>query len=391
MCHTLDFVDQILVSPNNYNLKMIPTNNPLRAIDSQREEIDEAIARVLSSGWLILGPENDALSAELSEYLGCQHTVLVGNGTDALKIALLSLGIKVGERVVTVANAGGYASAATRDIGAIPVYVDIREGDLEMDIDGPFGLEKLLTYNEETPSAIVVTHLFGKAAPIERISEIAARHNIPVVEDCAQSLGAEVGGKKLGTFGDVATTSFYPTKNLGALGDGGAIFTSNSYIAERARSLRQYGWTDRYISQVAGGQNSRLDEIQAAVLRLRLRKVEESNRRRREIQQRYKDAANQNRTIEVPHSFDKSYVAHLAVILLANRGRAQKQLEAMGISTDIHYPMPDYQQGAFADFAPQPLPITERQASRILTLPLFPEMNEAEIQRVEEALSSITP
>lgn len=370
---------------------MIPTNDPLRAIDSQREEIDEAIARVLSSGWLILGPENEALSAELSEYVGCEHTILVGNGTDALKIALLSLGVKAGERVVTVANAGGYASAATRDIGAIPEYVDIREGDLEMEVDGPFGLEKLLTHNEETPSAIVVTHLFGKAAPIERIKEIAASHKIPIVEDCAQSFGANVKGKKLGTFGDVATTSFYPTKNLGALGDGGAIFTSNSRIAERARSLRQYGWTDRYNSEAAGGQNSRLDEIQAAVLRLRLRNVEESNRRRRAIQRRYMSAANQNPTVRVPHSFDESYVAHLAVILLSNRGRAQEQLRALGISTDIHYPVPDYQQRAFADFAPQSLPITEKQAQRILTVPLFPEMNEREIQRVEEALGSLTP
>ena len=370
---------------------MIPTNDPRRAIDGQRQEIDEAIARVLSSGWLILGPENEALSAELSEYLDCEHTVLVGNGTDALTIALLSLGVKTGENVVTVANAGGYASTAIRNIGAIPMYVDIRGADLEMDVDGPFGLERLLAGSKPSPSAIVVTHLFGKAAPIERIAEIAARHNIPVVEDCAQSLGAEVGGRKLGTFGVVATTSFYPTKNLGALGDGGAIFTSNAGLAERARLLRQYGWKDRYVSGIAGGQNSRLDEIQAAVLRLRLGKVEKSNLRRRAIQQRYKSAANQSRLVEFPHSFDESFVAHLAVVLLENRDEARKHFEAKGISTDIHYPVPDHQQVAFAEFAPKTLPVTESQASRILTLPLFPEMNEGEIQRVEEALDSLTP
>ena len=370
---------------------MIPTNDPLRAIVDQREEIDEAVARVLSSGWLILGPENQALSTELSDYLDCQHTVLVGNGTDALKIALLSLGIEPGEKVVTVANAGGYASTAIRNIGAIPMYVDIRDIDLEMDVDGPFGLEKLLAGNKPTPSAIVVTHLFGKAAPIAEITEIASRHNIPVVEDCAQSLGAEVGGKKLGTFGAVATTSFYPTKNLGALGDGGAIFTSDSDIADRARSLRQYGWTDRYVSAIAGGQNSRLDEIQAAVLRLRLLNIEESNKKRREIQKRYKDAANQSELIEVPHDFDESFVAHLAVVLVDNRDWVRKKFQAKGISTDIHYPVPDHQQAAFSNFAKIPLPVTESQAARILTLPLFPEMTEAEIQRVEEALNSLTP
>lgn len=369
---------------------MIPTNDPLRAINDQRNEIDVAIARVLSSGRLILGPENEELSAELSNYLGCQHTVLVGNGTDALKISLLSVGVKPGQRVVTVANAGGYASIAIRDIGALPLYVDIRDTDLEMAADGPYGFEQVLNEQPEKPSAVVVTHLFGKAAPIERIVAIASRHGIPVVEDCAQSFGAKVGFKKLGTFGVVATTSFYPTKNLGALGDGGAIFTSSDSVAESARSLRQYGWSDRYNSEIAGGQNSRLDEIQAAVLRLRLRKVEDSNLRRREIHQRYNDAAKENTLIEVPHYFDESFVAHLAVILLDNRDRARKILETQGIATDIHYPMTDYQQGAFAEFTRQTLPVTEKQASRILSLPLFPEMDEGEIQQVEAALTSLT-
>lgn len=366
---------------------MIPTNDPLRAITDQRTEIDLAISRVLSSGYLILGPENDALSAEISEYLACDYTVLVGNGTDALTLALRSLGVESGDTVVTVANAGGYASIAIRNLGAIPLFVDVRESDLQMDVEGPNGLKDTLLRAPSKPSAIVVTHLFGKAAPIEEIVALAKQNEIPVVEDCAQSFGAEVGGQKLGTFGEIAATSFYPTKNLGALGDGGAVITSSFQLAEKAKSLRQYGWSSRYNSSFPGAQNSRLDEIQAAVLRIRLKRIDSLNARRQEIHQRYKNAAHENPLIEVPHGFCKSFVAHLAIVVAEDRDDARKALRAQGISTDVHYPLCDYQQAAFSEFRAHPLPVSEKSVSKIFSLPIFPEMREQEIQQIEEALS----
>lgn len=369
---------------------MIPISSPLRSIHHHWDEIEGAIQRVLRSGSLILGPENEALSEELTAYLGCGFAIPVGNGTDALEIALLSVGVRPGKRVITVANAGGYASAATHKLGAFPLYVDISDMDLEMSLSGPFGLEEALQSFGTVVDAIVVTHLYGKAAPVERIVDLAERYQVPVIEDCAQAFGAEVGGRKVGTFGTVATTSFYPTKNLGALGDGGAIFTSDQDVANRALSLRQYGWSERYNSQVCGGRNSRLDEIQAAVLRFRLARIDQLNGRRQEIQQRYADAARDNELITVPHSGRQAYVAHLSVILTDFREVVRKQLAERGIATGIHYPLPDYRQAAFSQFARDPLPATERQVSRILTVPLFPELEESEIRSIEEALGEIT-
>lgn len=362
-------------------MAVVPLNDPSRAIVSTRSQIDEAISRVLSSGWVILGPENEALTEELSRFLGIGHTVLVGNGTDALELSLRALGVGPGSRVLTVANAGGYTSTAVRQLGAIPVYVDIDPVSLQMSLDS---LKSALSSLSEKPAAIVVTHLFGYAAPIREIVAIAREHGLPVLEDCAQSLGAELEGQRLGTFGDIATTSFYPTKNLGALGDGGAVFTQSSELADRVRTLRQYGWTTRYHTEVAGGRNSRLDEMQAAILRMRLPLLPELTRIRQEIHQRYRDTSNSGGMF--PHEPGSHFVAHLAVMITDDRDRARQHLEKAGVKTDIHYPVPDHRQPAYDAGTSGVLAVTEEMAGRILTVPLFPEMTESEIDQVVEAL-----
>lgn len=364
----------------------VPFNNPGRAISSQRAEIEGAIARVLDSGCLILGPENEALSEDLSRYLGVRHTVLVGNGTDALEIALRAVGVGPGDTVLTAANAGGYASTAAALLGATPSFVDIDPDSLQMD---PESLSSALSVLDGRVKAVVVTHLYGQVADVEAIAALCTKAGVALVEDCAQALGARVRGKPVGTFGDVSTTSFYPTKNLGALGDGGAIFTQSDEMAETVTQLRQYGWADRYRSVVPGGQNSRLDEIQAAVLRVRLAQLDELTERRRAIHSRYRSVSSPWGTL--PHLEGEGFVAHLAVMVTDEREQLVSHLTAAGIQTAIHYPIPDHHQPAFWHAGEFSLPVTEDRARKILSLPLFPELTEEEITRVMDALASGEP
>ena len=371
--------------PVVYHQIMIPINSPGRFYQGSEKQINAAVERVLDSGWLLLGPENEALEEELNNYLGIDHTVLVGNGTDALEIALRSIGVRRGTQVLTVANAGAYASTAITQVGGNPVYVDVQENTLQMDTED---LSNVIANLPERPSAIIATHLYGHAAPIREICKIADSASIPVIEDCAQSMGASVNGRKLGSFGDMATTSFYPTKNLGGIGDGGAIFTSNESFAGRARSLRQYGWKSRYHADLRGGRNSRLDEIQAAVIRLGLKRLDDRNKVRQEIHASYAEAASAASS-RFPHTPSESFVAHLAVMTATKRDDLRAFLKDRGIGTDIHYPTPDYRQEAFREFSNRSLPVTETISEKILTIPLFPEMTQVEIETVVEALSGI--
>ena len=365
---------------------MIPVSNLERPVSNDRAEIESAIGRVLDSGWLVLGPENEALEAELSTFLGVTDTILVGNGTDALEIALSSIGVRPGTSVLTVANAGGYATTAIQKLGAQPVYVDVDDGTLQMSLWGPRGLSEVVSSLAEAPSAVIVTHLYGKAAPVEEIQGFLDRRGIPFIEDCAQSLGAKVRERRLGSFGLVSTTSFYPTKNLGALGDGGALFTSDTEIAARARALRQYGWTSKYYSEFPGGQNSRLDEIQAAIIRFRLPKLDCLNHRRSEILRRFASAGVSH--LVFPNANAPDNAAHLAVALTRNRPHAQQYFSKLGIQTAIHYPILDYNQAGFVGPASHELPNSELLANKILTLPLFPEMCESEIDFVQSAIEA---
>ena len=364
-------------SPDSF----VPFNDLARGTRQLRLQIDEAIARVLTSGWFVLGPEHNSLEDELSEFQGGGNTVLVGNGTDALQLALTSVGVKAGDSVLMTANAGGYSAAAARALGATPVFCDVDPYNLQM---SRVSFESALAECATNPRAVVITHLYGSAADAPGIAAIAGNYGIAVVEDCAQSLGASIAGKKVGTFGDVATTSFYPTKNLGALGDGGAVFTANPDTADTLRKLRQYGWDSKYHTSIPGGINSRLDEMQAAILRVKLPFLNEWNERRRQIHLAYEGAIGTGARL-VNHA-SEGYVGHLAVLLTDDRQRIMNVLARAGVRTDIHYPVPDHMQ-KIALGSPRPtLPITEHSSPRILSIPLFPELRPAEIDLICAAL-----
>jgi aminotransferase EvaB len=356
----------------------VPFNDLSRSPADLRSEIESAITRVVSSGWFVLGPENEALEGELATYLNVDNVVLLGNGTDALELALAALGVGPGDLVLTAANAGAYGTIATRLLGATAIYSDVDEATLL--VTAPL-VRSAIVASAAKPSAIIVTHLYGRMAPIEDIVAVAHEFGIPVIEDCAQSIGARLGGRQSGTFGDIATTSFYPTKNLGALGDGGAIFTDDPTLAGSIRSLRQYGWDSKYHISRDHGRNSRMDEMQAAILRMKLPHLDQLNDRRREIHSRYEEA------IPMLNTASESFTAHLAVLQVSNRTDFRAAFSDAGIGTDVHYPVPDHQQDFVTDRpTPVTLPVTERAADSVVTIPMFPELTEAEVDRVCAAL-----
>jgi dTDP-4-amino-4,6-dideoxygalactose transaminase len=307
------------------------------------------------------------------------------NGTDALQIALRALGVIQGDTVVSAANAGGYTTTAATLIGANVIYADV---DRETHLLTVETLQELMDSQDVRPKVVVVTHLYGAAAEVGAIVNWAHNRGILVVEDCAQSLGAFDGQLRVGSIGDVGTTSFYPTKNLGALGDGGAIFTNDSHLADSISALRQYGWTSKYNSVVPNGTNSRLDELQAAFLRLKLGSLDEINDRRRVIHSLYEEAA--GKSVHFVNRPSSRYVAHLAVIEIEDRQRVASHFEERGISTAIHYPIPDHLQKSMGKFSnPVPLKNTEILSGRILSLPLFPELTDNEVGAVQLALSEL--
>jgi aminotransferase EvaB len=337
-------------------------------------ELGAAVNRVLASGWYILGQETESFEAEFASYCGVSHCIGVGNGTDALELALRALAIGPGAEVATVANAGMYSTTAILRTGAAPLYVDVDPSSMNM---SPASLRAALS---SRTAAVIVTHLYGRMAAMEELLEIARAANIPVIEDCAQAHGAERAGRKSGSWGTLGCFSFYPTKNLGAMGDGGAVVTADASLAAKVRSLRQYGWTAKYRSTVAGGRNSRLDEMQAAVLRAKLPHLDGWNARRREIARRY-DEALPGLTLPAEAA---EYVAHLYVIRSSERERLRQALAAAGIGNDIHYPVPDHLQDSLrgVEFRATPLPVTERCAREVLTLPCFPEMTDGEVAEI---------
>lgn len=362
----------------------VPFNDLSRGVSDIREEIQTAISRVLDSGWFVMGPEHNKLEIELASYVGVKHAINVGNGTDALELALASLGIGPGKTVLTVANAGAYTTVATRALGAFPVYCDVDPETLLMSAQS---LQDTLEQLEVKPDAIVVTHLYGALAPIESIVELAKKHKIPVLEDCAQSLGAKLGELMGGSFSDIATTSFYPTKNLGALGDGGAIFTNNSEHAENVKRMRQYGWGNKYSIEFANGMNSRLDELQAAILRVKLPHLDGSNTQRRKIHSEYEKGLFSSGKL-LNHS-DPSFIAHLAVLTVDNRANFQQHMNQLGVVTEVHYPIPDHLQ-IFQESKRtlKKLPVTEWASHHVVSVPMFPELTEDEVIYVTRALET---
>jgi len=360
---------------------LIPLNDLRRPLDTLGAELETAVASVVRSGWYIFGPNVAAFEDEFAAYCGIQHCITVANGTDALEIALLALGCGPGHEVVTVANAGMYAAAAIVAVGATPSLADIDARTMNM---APESLARAVSPRTK---AIVITHLYGRLADLDDLVAIARRHGVAVIEDCAQAHGARRGGRLAGTWGDIGCFSFYPTKNLGALGDGGAIVTGDKALATAVRELRQYGWTGKYAANRRHGRNSRLDEIQAAVLRLKLPHLDGWNKRRRSIVQRYRGAADDS--VVIPDTERDDHVAHLCVLRSREREALRAHLAADGIATDIHYPVPDHRQAALRGLLPPDiaLPETEQVVDEILTLPCFPELTDEEIGRVCTSLT----
>ena len=362
---------------------MIPLNDLKRSVTGESElQLRQIAEKVVLSGSYILGSEVKSFEEEFGSYLGVNHVTSVASGTDALVIALRSLGVLRGSKVLVVPNAGGYTSTALFEIGAEPVFVDC-------DHMGRMDIESLKISLNSTPEAVcvVATHLYGLDSSIEAILGICKSFGVSLLEDCAQSTGAEVAGKKLGSFGDVSTFSFYPTKNLGALGDAGAIATNSSPLALQHEALRQYGWSSRYEVGTPFGKNSRMDELQAAVLRVRLPQLDRLNLRRRQIWTSYESALDGvDSRIIGDHS--TGFVAHLGILVAPEglREKAAKFLEGLGIATPVHYPILDYLQPGWADMVSGDCLNAESLTQRILTIPLFPELTDEEVDAVASAL-----
>jgi aminotransferase EvaB len=366
------------------NLNIAGVNDLRRHIGPLHGELTEAADRVISSGWFVLGREVESFETQFAAYCDVAHCVGVANGTEALELALKVLGIGAGARVATTANAGMYSTAAILALGATPVYVDI---DPDTYLLCPEALSH--TVSRGAIAAVVVTHLYGAMANMSEIMKLTNALAIPVIEDCAQAHGATFQGRKAGSFGILGTFSFYPTKNLGALGDGGAIVTDSDDLASRLRHLRQYGWTRRYHAVLAGGRNSRLDEIQAALLKVMLPKLDRWNARRREIARLYSTALRTSRIV-CPRSADGGDVVHLYVVRAKDREAFRTFLKTSGIPSDVHFPTPDYRQPAVAavlESMPR-LDVTEMACQEVVSLPCFPELTDPEVALVIERINA---
>ena len=363
---------------------MIPINDLTRGI-VQSDEAAQAVSRVFKSGYWIHGPEHAAFEQEFAEFLNVDHVLGVASGTDALEIALRAVGCKPGSKIITVANAGGYTPIAAASIGCEVIYCDVDSEKLLID---PIALAPLLS---KEISAVVVTHLYGNVAPVTRIKGMCDQYGIPVIEDCAQATGASEDSIRVGGIGHVGTFSFYPTKNLGAIGDGGAVATNNPEIAQRIKHLRQYGWTAKYKIDIAGGMNSRLDEIQAAILRVGLPKLDDMNQKRLKIMERYSEAI-EGSSLRFITSHHPGNVAHLAVLAIPkhlDRTKFRNYLKDYEIYTEIHYPVLDIDQRGLIPSQLSTDQSNSRRASElILTIPLFPELTDTEIATIAQALRS---
>ncbi len=369
-------------------LMPIPIHAPRRQYEQLGDEIRRAVIRVLDSGWYLLGPVTRAFEQAFADYCGTRHCVSVANGTDALEIGLRALDVSAGDEVVTVANAGGYTTTACLAIGAVPVYVDVDPATLTMDLD-----QAVAAVTGET-RCVVATHLYGWAVDVGalRAKLAAAGHReVPIVEDCAQAHGARIGGARVGSIGDLGCFSFYPTKNLPALGDAGAIVTSRDDLAERATRLRQYGWKDKYRPSLSGGRNSRMDEIQAAVLGVYLPHLDRWNESRRRIVARYREATAASETLDMVHpDAGDRFVAHLAVARSTRREQLATWLREGGIDTAVHYPFLDTESVAVQGRPHRIATVEAAAAARdeIISLPCFPALSDEEVALVCDRLRS---
>ena len=363
----------------------IPMNDLGRGYARYGTDVERVALETLRSGWWINGPRCTSFAKAFASYVGVSHCIPVANGTDALELAMRALRCAPGSEIITVANAGGYTTTACRQAGLVPVFADIEEASQLLSI--PSAVDAL----SERTAAIVVTHLYGNVVDVGALKAAmteAGFAHVPIIEDCAQSHGARGNGRLTGSLGDIATFSFYPTKNLGAMGDGGAVVTNDPELAETLRHLHQYGWSRKYEIAMAGGRNSRMDEMQAAILETILPRLDELNAERQQIVDRYLAASGRKvRFIER----NEGAIIHLAVALADDRDGFRQHLSSRAIASDVHYPVLDVDQKGWSDLpartSPTGLPVARSSTSRIVSLPCFPGMTEGEIARVADAIA----
>lgn len=368
-------------------------NSPTANYQAHKNEINAAIARVLDSGRYILGREVAAFEEEFASYIGVRHAICVASGTDALYLALRACGIGSGDVVITVSHTAVATVAAIEMAGATPLLVDIDPITFTMD---PNCLEDTvkkyksnrLLVGRGCVKAVIPVYLYGHPADMPAIMEIARRYDLNVIEDCAQSHGASIQGRKTGARGDLSAFSFYPTKNLGALGDGGAVVSSDSELNEKVCLMREYGWRERYISELPG-TNSRLDELQAAILRVKLQYLDKENNRRREIAHIYDTMLSASAIILPRLQGDVEHVYHQYVVLCKYRDSLRAFLKKNSVGTLIHYPVPIHLQPAYKDrvfMGIGGLKNTEILCREILGLPMYPQMTEEQTHKVSELI-----
>ncbi len=368
-----------MISPD-----IVPLANPAMDLADVREKLVAAAARVIERGSYVLGPEVTEFEQRMAIRLGVPGTVGVASGTDALVLALLALGVGPGQEVITVSHTAGPTVAAIQIVGAIPVLVDVEADTFCLDAKA---LNAALTPRTK---AVIAVHLYGHPAALDDICEFARQHGLFVIEDCAQAQESTIRSRMVGSIGDVGCFSFYPTKNLGAIGDGGLVAARDQKLLERVRQLRTYGWTKPQYAEIAHGRCSRLDEIQAAFLTVKLENLGEQIERRRAIARAYDEAfANLPLSRPIERSGCR-HVYHLYVIRCRKREALERYLQNSGVMTGRHYPFPVHEQPGLSVRAliPRALAVTEEVKQEILTLPLFPSMSVAQQTRVIDAVSS---
>lgn len=358
---------------------MIPCAFPKAQFVPHQDEIVDAIRSVLNSGCYILGDEVARFEIEFAQYLGVEHAVGCGSGTDALVLALRAMEIGRGDEVIVPSHTATATVAAVALAGATPVFVDIEPDYYTLDVGG------VAAACTDRTKAVIAVHLYGQSADLDGLLEITSKRGIRLIEDCAQATGATHRARKLGTVGDAGCFSFYPTKNIGAIGDGGAVACRDPALAARIRRLRQYGWDDQQVS-LEVGMNSRLDELQAAILRVKLLHLDAENAERRAQAARYRDALG-GIAVRMPSERELArHVYHLFVIRAPERDGLTRHLKQKGIIAGIHYPTPAHLMPAFRDGSR--LPVTERIAKEIVSLPLYPGLDISSQAQVVRAVAS---
>jgi dTDP-4-amino-4,6-dideoxygalactose transaminase len=349
-----------------------------------RDEIREALDRVCRNASFILGEEVERFERSFAELCGVKHCVGLNSGTSALHLALITAGIGVGDEVITTSNTFIATAEAISYTGAKPVFIDIDPATANID---PQEIEGAIT---KQTRAIIPVHLYGRPADMDAINEIAARHRLLVVEDACQAHGAKYNGKPVGGFGHAATFSFYPPKNLGAYGEGGALTTNDDAVAELARSLRTHGESSRYLHKYIG-YNYRMDGFQAAVLNVKLSRLNEWTKKRQAHADIYRQVLS-GTTVRLPEdSPDSECVYHLFVVYVENRDHVRAELEKRGVETAVHYPVPIHLQQAFThlDYKRGSLPNTERACERVISMPVYPELTEEQVRYAASSLAEI--